>query len=103
MLFATRCFSRGFVIAWINSMQLFWASKFILNALVGLGQFRGISQIGHICCEEHQVRQGWGEMEITAATVRAERIPAALGQQGSEKGFTGPSLQSELIKPFCTI
>lgn len=92
MLFATRCFSRGFVIAWINSMQLFWESKFIPNALVGLGQFRGISQIGHICCEEHQVRQEWGEIKKQSAA-----------RQGGEKDFTGPSLQSELIKPFCTI
>lgn len=83
-------------------MQLFWESKFILNALVGLWQFRGISQIGHICCEELQVRQQWGEIKITPAKIRAEGTTAAR-EQGGEKGFTGSSLQSELIKPFCTV
>ncbi|KAL9838134.1 lactase-like protein isoform 2-T2 [Geothlypis trichas] len=73
-------------------MQLFWASKFILNALVGLGQFRGISQIGHICCEEHQSQlvrmrrdtlRCWAVLVALMALSVAEDFPWTKNNPGS--------------------
>lgn len=65
---------------------------------MGLWQFRGISQTGQVCCEEHQVRQEWGEIKITPIITRAEGSIAA--RQGGEKGFTGTFLILNLLNLF---
>lgn len=74
-------------------MQLFHESKFILNALVNFWQFRGISQLGHIHCEEHQVSQKWEKIKITQSIIRVEGNIAAREQE-SQKGVLQYQLYS---------
>lgn len=93
-------FLPSFCDSWINCMQLFHESKFILNALVNFWQFRGISQLGHIHCEEHQVSQKWEKIKITQSIIRVEGNIAAREQE-SQKGVLQYQLYSlNLMKMF---
>lgn len=74
-------FPPSFCDSWINSMQLFRESKFILNALVNFWQFRGISRLRQSHCEP-QVSQKWEKIKVIQSIIRIEGDRAATGVKG---------------------